>query len=77
LQIIIDILPVGGWIKLAIEAAWEIFQLLPWFHKAGAVIDLREAVQAAKSVGNCQPVVDWCERWQPMTTVANPPDLKK
>lgn len=56
--------PQFAWIKLAIELAYEIWQVIPWFHKAGALVELRKTVTRAKKVKSDTPVREWCSRWK-------------
>lgn len=76
LQVLVGIFsvlePQFAWIQYVVEAAYELWQILPWFHKAGALIDLRKAVKTArdnsegKPAGDTSQVESWIAKWKPI-----------
>ena len=80
LQIALDIFaildPEFSWLVPVIEVAYVIWKDLPFFHKTGALIDLRKAVadaKMAKNTGSDNPthyVSDWSDLWKTKTKSA-------
>jgi hypothetical protein len=56
--------PELAWLKIVIEVAYEIWLVIPWFHKAGALVELRSAVKKAKQLKATKPVEDFSARWK-------------
>lgn len=55
--------PQFAWIAEVIALAYQIWQDLPWFHKAGALIEMRAAVKKAKAISDTGPLLGFNARW--------------
>lgn len=68
LQIILGVfrivLPQYAWLQLVITAAYEIWLEIPWFHKAGALYELRLAVKRALETKSTVPVENFNAAWK-------------
>lgn len=56
--------PELAWLKIVIEVAYEIWLVIPWFHKAGALVELRTVVKKARKLGETSPIDSWNARWK-------------
>lgn len=92
LQLLIGVfslaMPALSWLGPLIVAIYELYMILPWFHKAGFLMELRQAVKAAKAirVSNpdekicTQPLEEFHAKWKAhlgFTGVGLATDLKK
>lgn len=53
-----------GWVVVAIKLAYEIWLVIPWFHKPGALIELQRAVVQAKVNKDPAPIHAFSAKWQ-------------
>lgn len=52
------------WVVPAIKLAYQIFLLIPWFHKPAALVELRKAVRAAKMGKDPTELHSFSLRWK-------------
>lgn len=65
------------WLYPVVQAAYEIWLNIPWFHKAGALVELRKVVKEAKKSETTEPVDEFNSRWKTHCEgVGCPTDLK-
>jgi hypothetical protein len=67
LQLALGLLPVPAPLKVAIEVAYDIWVVVPWFHKPAAMAQLHKAVCKAKDCGDPAPIHAWTEKWKAKT----------
>lgn len=51
------------WIKVIVNVAYELWQIIPWFHKPASFIGLREAIRTSLACGSDEPVKEWLQEW--------------
>lgn len=64
LNIILFVASASPELRLAIELAWAIWELLPWSQRTRAGIDLAGACAAAGKCKNAKPIDEWRTRWR-------------
>jgi hypothetical protein len=64
LQVILGVLPIPAGLKVAIEVAYAIWTVIPWFHKPLATAQLRKAARAAKLSNDPTAINVWCDAWK-------------
>jgi hypothetical protein len=68
LQLLIGVIdtlfPEFAWLDTVLALVYEIWLLIPLFHRAAALMELRKAVQAAKFAKSPAPLEQWMVRWK-------------
>lgn len=82
-QLVVGTLPIPLTIKMALEASYVIWRDLPWFHKNGALIELRKACLTTRDGYKHRPeelppaieleLNKWCQQWNPLTKAKRAP----
>jgi hypothetical protein len=68
--------PQLAWLSPVIQAAYNIWLNIPWFHKAGALVELRKVVKDAQTKNSSLPIHGYNERWsRHSSAIADASDL--
>lgn len=58
------VFPAAAWLDPALSLAYEAWVLIPWFHKLGALIEMRHAVRGSFLMDHQSSIEGWASRWK-------------